>query len=131
MPARVEEVAHAKEEGVQFHMLQNAKRILGENGKVTGIECLRYELGEPDASGRRRPVEIKGSEVRMGMDAVSVAIGTSGAVIHTSTRIDSRIVRNVRMMLAVIAPSSNAESPRRYPCPQLRHSSWRRNHPTK
>jgi len=75
MPARVEEVSHAREECVQFHMLQNAKRILGKDGEVTGLECLRYELGEPDASGRRRPVEIPGSEFEMGMDAVIVAIG--------------------------------------------------------
>jgi len=86
MPARVEEVAHAREEGVQFHLLQNAKRILGENGKVTGIECLRYELGEPDASGRRRPVEIPGSEFQMPMDAVIVAIGNeSNPLIEQTT----------------------------------------------
>lgn len=76
MPARVEEVAHAKEEGIVFHLLQNAKRILGnEQGCVTGMECLKYQLGEPDASGRRRPVEIKGSEFVMPVDTVIVAIG--------------------------------------------------------
>ncbi|OQW96141.1 MAG: glutamate synthase (NADPH), homotetrameric [Verrucomicrobia bacterium A1] len=76
MPARVEEVHHAQEEGVVFHLLQNAKRILGDDyGRVSGIECLRYELGEPDASGRRRPVEIKGSEFVMDCDTVIVAIG--------------------------------------------------------
>ena len=75
MPARVEEVAHAKEEGVQFHLLQNAKRILGDDGRVTGIECLRYELGEPDASGPRRPGVIPGSEFQIPIDAVIVAIG--------------------------------------------------------
>ncbi len=76
MPARVEEVAHAKEEGVIFHLLQNAKSIRGdEYGRVTGMECLRYELGEPDSSGRRRPVEIKGSEFMMDLDTVIVAIG--------------------------------------------------------
>lgn len=76
MPARVEEVAHAKEEGVIFHMLTNAKRILGDKyGMVSGIECLRYELGEPDQSGRRSPVPIKGSEFNMDLDAVIVAIG--------------------------------------------------------
>jgi glutamate synthase (NADPH/NADH) small chain len=86
MPARVEEVAHAKEEGVVFHILQNAKRILGENGKVTGIECLRYELGEPDDSGRRRPVAIPGSEFTLGMDAVIVAIGNeSNPLIEQTT----------------------------------------------
>ncbi len=87
MPARVEEVEHAKEEGVQFHMLQNAKRILGdEHGLVTSIECLRYELGEPDASGRRRPVEVKGSEFEFEVDTVIVAIGnTSNPLIKQTT----------------------------------------------
>lgn len=76
MPARVEEVHHAKEEGVIFHLLQNAKRILGDqDGHVQAIECLRYELGEPDDSGRRRPVEIKGSEFLIDVDTVIVAIG--------------------------------------------------------
>jgi len=76
MPARVEEVAHAKEEGVQFHLLQNPRRIIGdEYGRVTAIECLRYELGEPDSSGRRRPVAIDGSAFTMDVDAVIVAIG--------------------------------------------------------
>jgi glutamate synthase (NADPH) small chain len=76
MPARVEEVHHAKEEGVVFHMLRNAKRILGdERGFVCGMECLRYELGAPDDSGRRRPVEIKGSEFMMDVDTVIVAVG--------------------------------------------------------
>jgi glutamate synthase (NADPH/NADH) small chain len=76
MPARVEEIAHAKEEGVVFHFLENARRILGdESGCVKAMECVRYELGEPDASGRRRPIEIKGSEFVMDVDAVIVAIG--------------------------------------------------------
>ena len=76
MPARVEEVAHAKEEGIVFHFLQNAKRIIGgEKGRVKAMECLRYELGEPDDSGRRRPVEIKGSEFEMEVDTVLVSIG--------------------------------------------------------
>lgn len=76
MPARAEEVHHAKEEGVQFHLLQNAKRILDDgNGRVGGVECLRYELGEPDASGRRSPVEVKGSEFTLAADTVIVAVG--------------------------------------------------------
>ncbi len=76
MPARVEEVEHAKEEGVIFHTLENAKRILGtDDGRVRAIECLRYELGEPDDSGRRRPVAIEGSEFEMEVDTVIVAIG--------------------------------------------------------
>ena len=76
MPARVEEVHHAKEEGIEFHLLQNPKRILGdEDGRVTAVECLRYELGEPDASGRRRPVPIPGSEFQLDVDTVIIAIG--------------------------------------------------------
>lgn len=76
MPARIEEVAHAKEEGIIFHLLTNVKRVLGNNdGRVQAVECLKYELGEPDASGRRRPVEIKGSEFMMDLDTVIVAIG--------------------------------------------------------
>lgn len=76
MPARIEEIAHAKEEGIVFHVLQNAKRMLGdEHGRVKAIECLRYELGKPDDSGRRRPVEIPGSEFEIAADTVIVAIG--------------------------------------------------------
>ena len=76
MPARIEEVHHAKEEGVKFHILQNPKRILGnDEGYVEAIECLKYELGEPDDSGRRRPVPIEGSEFTIDVDTVIVAIG--------------------------------------------------------
>ncbi|MFA5204529.1 MAG: FAD-dependent oxidoreductase, partial [Lentisphaeria bacterium] len=76
MPARIEEVAHAKEEGVVFHFLANAKRILGDaQGRATRLECVRYELGAPDKSGRPRPVLIPNSEYLMEADAVIVAIG--------------------------------------------------------
>ncbi|MHC4237774.1 MAG: NADPH-dependent glutamate synthase, partial [Planctomycetota bacterium] len=76
MPARVEEVHHAKEEGIHFCTLQNPKRILGDGqGNVVGMECLKYELGEPDDSGRRRPVAIEGSEFTIDVDTVIVAIG--------------------------------------------------------
>ncbi|HRU71844.1 MAG TPA: NADPH-dependent glutamate synthase [Kiritimatiellia bacterium] len=86
MPARVEEVAHAREEGVVFHMLQNAVRILGdEQDRVVGMECLRYELGEPDASGRRSPVPIPGSEFRMAVDTVIVAIGNGSNPLISQT----------------------------------------------
>ncbi len=87
MPARVEEVAHAKEEGIIFHLLQNPTRILAdERGWVSGMELLKYELGEPDASGRRRPVEIKGSEFGMDVDTVIVAIGNeSNPLIRQTT----------------------------------------------
>ncbi len=76
MPARKEEVLHAKEEGIEFNFLTNAKRILGdEKSRVNAMECLRYELGEPDSSGRRRPVVIEGSEFIIDVDTVIVAIG--------------------------------------------------------
>jgi glutamate synthase (NADPH/NADH) small chain len=76
MPARVEEVGHAKEEGVIFHMLENPRRILGNDyGLVTGMEVVRYTLGEPDDSGRRRPVEVPDSAFLMEVDTVIVAIG--------------------------------------------------------
>ncbi|UCC23727.1 MAG: NADPH-dependent glutamate synthase [Planctomycetota bacterium] len=76
MPARIEEVHHAKEEGVEFHILQSPKRIIGnENSRVTAIECLKYRLGEPDDSGRRRPVPIDGSEFKIELDTVIIAIG--------------------------------------------------------
>ena len=76
IPARIEEIHHAKEEGVQFHFLCNAKRILGDDkSRVQSIECLKYELGEPDASGRRSPIVIPNSEYTMAVDTVIVAIG--------------------------------------------------------
>ncbi len=76
MPARLEEIEHAKEEGVVFHLLENAKSIIGdENGRVKALECLRYDLGEPDDSGRRRPVQISGSEFILDVDTVIIAIG--------------------------------------------------------
>lgn len=87
MPARVEEVNHAREEGVQFHLLQNAKRILGDDRNwVRGLECVRYELGEPDDSGRRSPVERVGSNFEMELDTVIVAIGNdSNPLIRQTT----------------------------------------------
>ncbi len=76
MPARIEEVHHAKEEGVEFHILQAPKRVIGdENSKVKAIECLKYELGEPDESGRRRPVPIEESEFTIDIDTLIIAIG--------------------------------------------------------
>ena len=76
IPARKEEIHHAQKEGVEFRTLQNAKQILGdEQGRVRALECLKYELGEPDASGRRSPVEIPGSEFTLDVDTVIVAVG--------------------------------------------------------
>ena len=76
MPARIEEVHHAEEEGVNFMLLTDPVEVLGDDkGRVRGIRCLRMELGEPDKSGRRRPVPIKGSEFEMACAAVIIAIG--------------------------------------------------------
>ena len=86
LPARVEEVHHAKEEGIIFDLLTNPKEILGdENGWVKGIVCVKMELGEPDASGRRRPVEVEGSEFTMDLDTVIMSLGTSPNPLISST----------------------------------------------
>ncbi|UCF31000.1 MAG: NADPH-dependent glutamate synthase [bacterium] len=85
MPARIEEIHHAEEEGIEFHFLTNPTRILGnEEGSVTGMECIRMELGEPDDSGRRRPVPVKGSEFILDVDAVIVSVGTGANPLLTN-----------------------------------------------
>ncbi len=78
MPADKVEIDDAEAEGVSFHFLTAPKRIIGENGKVKGLECLRMELGDPDASGRRRPVEVPGSEFVIEADVIVAAIGQEG-----------------------------------------------------
>jgi glutamate synthase (NADPH) small chain len=89
MPARVEEVHHAQQEGIEFHLLQSPKRILAdEDENVRAIECLRYELGEPDASGRRRPVAIAGSEFEIDVDTVIIAIGNQANPLMRQTTPD-------------------------------------------
>ena len=95
LPARREEVEHAKEEGVDFRLLNNPGEILGyqnpddprdpKNGFVTGMRCIRMELGEPDAKGRRRPVPIPGSEFELDVDTVVISIGTSPNPLIKST----------------------------------------------
>ena len=86
MPARQEERHHAKEEGIEFKTLCNPVEILGdEDGRVKGIKCIRMELGEPDASGRRRPMEIPGSEFTLDVDTVIMALGTSPNPLIRST----------------------------------------------
>ena len=86
LPARAEEVHHAKEEGIEFRMLTNPVRILGdEKGCVKAIECVEMELGEPDASGRRSPVEKPGSEFEIDCDVVIMALGTSPNPLIKST----------------------------------------------
>ncbi len=86
LPARAEEVEHAKEEGIVFRLLNNPTQILGDDqGNVRGMECVRMELGEPDASGRRRPVEVPGSEFVLDVDCVIMSIGTSPNPLIKST----------------------------------------------
>ena len=86
MPARLEEVHHAKEEGIEFHLLENPVQILNDgNGQVCGIECLKMELGEPDASGRRSPIPIEGSNYVLDVDTVIMSLGTSPNPLIRST----------------------------------------------
>ena len=86
MPARLEEQHHAKEEGIEFKTLCNPVEILGdEEGRACGIKCIRMELGEPDASGRRRPIEIPGSEFVLDVDTVIMSLGTSPNPLIRST----------------------------------------------
>ncbi len=86
LPARVEEVHHAKEEGIIFDLLTNPIEIVAdENGWVTGMKCIKMELGEPDESGRRRPVEVEGSEFVIELDTVIMSLGTSPNPLISST----------------------------------------------
>ncbi len=86
LPARKEEVEHAKEEGIIFKLLNNPVEILGDEDEfVTGMKCIKMELGEPDASGRRRPIEVPGSEFVLDVDAVIISIGTSPNPLIKST----------------------------------------------
>ena len=85
IPARREEVHHAQQEGIEFQMQVAPVEVIGENGWVTGLKCVRMELGEPDASGRRRPVPVPGSEVVIDCDMVVVAIGTRSNPILTTS----------------------------------------------
>lgn len=89
MPARTAEIHHAEEEGIEFYLLTNPIRYIGsENGRVTGMDCLRMELGEPDASGRRRPIPIEGSEFRLDCDLVIVAVGSGANPLLTQSTPD-------------------------------------------
>lgn len=86
LPARVEEVHHAKEEGIIFNLLTNPVEIhVDEEGWVKGMTCIKMELGEPDESGRRSPVEIKGSEFDIALDTVIMSLGTSPNPLISST----------------------------------------------
>ena len=108
MPARREEVHHAKEEGVEFHLLENAKRVLGnDQGAVAGLECLKYELGEPDASGRRSPVAVPGSEFVLDVDTVVVAVGNASNPLIPATTEGLEVNRRGNI---VVDPETNATS---------------------
>ena len=92
MPARIEEIHHAEEEGVRFELLTNPIEILGDDkGQVRGIRCLRMKLGEPDASGRRRPVPVAGSEFEVELDTVIIAIGNTPNPLIPSTTPDLKV----------------------------------------
>ncbi len=94
LPARLEEIHHAEEEGVQLHLLTTPLAFHGENGRVTELECLRNELGEPDASGRRRPVPIEGSNFRIQADVMVIAIGQSPSPLIARTTPELKIGKN-------------------------------------
>jgi glutamate synthase (NADPH/NADH) small chain len=86
MPARQAEIHHAEEEGIQFYLLTAPTRFVGnEQGRVTGMECLQMELGEPDDSGRRRPVPVKGSEFELDCDLAVIAVGAGANPLLTQS----------------------------------------------
>lgn len=98
LPARLEEVHHAKEEGIDFKLLNNPVAVIGnEQGWVTGLKCIRMELGEPDASGRRRPVAVEGSEFELAVDTVIIAIGQgpNPLIQSTTTGLDTNKRGNI------------------------------------
>lgn len=88
MPARIEEVHHAEEEGIDFQLLTNPVGFIGDDGQLKGLRCLRMELGEPDASGRRRPIPIEGSEFVIDCDLAVISIGSGSNPLLTSTMED-------------------------------------------
>ena len=106
LPARVEEVHHAKEEGIIFDLLTNPTEILvDDKGWVRGMRCIRMELGEPDASGRRRPVPVEGSEFVIDVDTVIMSLGTSpNPLISGTTRLE------VNQMKCIVAEETNGKS---------------------
>jgi glutamate synthase (NADPH) small chain len=88
MPARIEEVHHAEQEGVNFYMLTTPVAFHGENGRLVAIECLKNELGEPDSSGRRKPVPVEGSNYKIPVDVAIIAIGQSASPLISKTTKD-------------------------------------------
>lgn len=94
MPARAEEIHHAEEEGVEYRFLTAPLRFIGnENGRLVGVECLKMELGEPDSSGRPRPVEVKGSEYVVPCDMAVIAVGSGANPILTSSAPDMKLTK--------------------------------------
>ncbi len=92
MPARAEEIHHAEQEGIEFYLLTAPTRFLGdEKGRVVGMECLKMELGEPDESGRRRPVPIEGSEFKMDCDLAVIAVGAAANPLLTQSTPDLKL----------------------------------------
>ena len=92
MPARIEEVHHGEEEGLKFRVLTNPKRFIGDkDGRLKAVECVKMELGEPDESGRRRPVEMKGSEFRIDADIAVIAIGNGANPLIPQTTPDIKV----------------------------------------
>jgi glutamate synthase (NADPH/NADH) small chain len=92
MPARTAEIHHAEEEGIEFFLLTNPIEYLGdEKGRLTGMTCLQMELGEPDDSGRRRPIAIEGSEFHMDTDLVIVAVGSGANPLLTQSTPDMQL----------------------------------------
>jgi glutamate synthase (NADPH/NADH) small chain len=86
MPARTAEIHHAEEEGIEFYLLTAPIRLLGdEDGRVTGMECLRMELGEPDESGRRRPVPVETSKFQLECDLAVIAVGAGANPLLTQS----------------------------------------------
>jgi glutamate synthase (NADPH/NADH) small chain len=94
MPARAEEIHHAEQEGIRFELLTGPVAFHGENGRVKEVECIKMELGEPDASGRRRPVPVEGSNFRIPCDIVVIAVGQSPSPLIPKTTPGLKLARH-------------------------------------
>lgn len=97
MPARAEEIENAKEEGIEFKFLTNPVRILGNGGWIRHVECMRNKLGEPDESGRKRPVSLEGSEFKIDMDTIVIAVGQGPNPLFLSTVSDLKLTKRGRI----------------------------------
>ena len=100
MPARREEIHHAKQEGVKFHLLTTPISFHGENGRVASLECIQNELGEPDASGRRKPVPVEGSNFHIAADVMVIAIGQSPSPLVSRTTPDLETAKSGIVVVA-------------------------------